>query len=78
MRVCELHRERAVDTLTSTQTGREFDLCEECLKKLHAILRGAEVLFVAPSGMMGVDSSTQTQEAPRRGRKRATAAPDGA
>jgi hypothetical protein len=40
MRVCELHRERAVDTLTSKRDGSEYDLCPQCVELLRSILDG--------------------------------------
>lgn len=42
MRVCELHRERAVETLVSLQDRVEYDLCPKCQELLHAILTGKE------------------------------------
>lgn len=42
MRVCELHRERAVETLVSRRDQVEYDLCEKCVDKLHHILHGEE------------------------------------
>jgi hypothetical protein len=38
MRVCEKHRERAIETLRSLATGTEYDLCAVCLKELSDIL----------------------------------------
>jgi hypothetical protein len=38
MRVCEKHWQQAVDTLVSQKSKTEYDLCEECLEELSAIL----------------------------------------
>ncbi len=40
MRVCELHRERAVETLVSTKDKTEYDLCEKCMEMMGEILSG--------------------------------------
>jgi hypothetical protein len=40
LRVCELHRERAVDTLTSRKDGTEYDLCVKCVEKISNVLYG--------------------------------------
>jgi hypothetical protein len=50
MRVCELHRERAVETLISRQDGVEYDLCAECKKMLESILYGDSTEEVTPIG----------------------------
>lgn len=43
MRVCELHKERAVDTLVSKRDGSEYDLCPVCIDLLYAILNGMPI-----------------------------------
>jgi hypothetical protein len=45
LRVCELHRERAVDTLVSRKTGTEYDLCEGCVIVLESILSGERMVL---------------------------------
>lgn len=40
LRVCELHRERAVETLVSKKDGVEYDLCVECVALMQSILSG--------------------------------------
>jgi hypothetical protein len=40
MRVCEKHRERATETLTSKKIGTEYDLCPICEAELAEILNG--------------------------------------
>lgn len=49
MRVCELHKERAVDTLVSKRDGSEYDLCPVCIDLLYAILNGALEPVIEPS-----------------------------
>lgn len=51
MRICELHRERAIDTLVSRKDGTEYDLCSVCIERLHHILNGygEELLNNGPS-----------------------------
>jgi hypothetical protein len=49
MRVCELHGERAKDTLFSRKTGTEYDLCPQCLELLESILGGE---IINPPRMM--------------------------
>ena len=41
MRVCALHRERAVETLRSNE-GLEYDLCKQCRDMVAEILDGKE------------------------------------
>jgi Zn-finger nucleic acid-binding protein len=43
MRVCELHRERATETLVSRKTGIEYDLCPACEAMLAEMLNGEDV-----------------------------------
>ena len=40
MRICEKHRERAVEILISSKTGTEYDLCAVCVAELEEILQG--------------------------------------
>jgi hypothetical protein len=40
LRICEKHRERAIETLFSKKTGTEYDLCSICLDELEEILSG--------------------------------------
>jgi len=42
MRVCRKHREDAIESLVSTKTGEEFDLCLKCAEQLRDILHGPE------------------------------------
>lgn len=40
MRVCELHREKAIETLKSLKDGTEYDLCPQCAEIIKEIMRG--------------------------------------
>jgi hypothetical protein len=46
MRVCEAHREKAVQTLKSTRDDSEYDLCETCYEAFMLIASGA--MFRSP------------------------------
>ena len=40
MRICELHRDRAVEILVSKIDGTEYDLCPKCIELFFDILNG--------------------------------------
>ncbi len=46
MRVCELHRERSVETLRSMKDGQEYDMCQECMDALRKYF--SEQIFPKP------------------------------
>ena len=60
MRVCEKHRERAVEILVSKISGAEYDLCKKCSDEL------AEILFESE-----LSEEIEHQKV-KRGRKRIT------
>jgi uncharacterized protein with PIN domain len=39
VRVCEKHRERAVETWKVLKTDEEIDLCPQCLESVRTVLR---------------------------------------
>ena len=71
MRVCELHRVRAVRTLRDIKDATEYDLCAECLNLLAAVLNGE-----TDNGRVGPVETTQgaaepvAKRVPTRGRPR--------
>ncbi len=82
MRVCELHRETAIETLVSRKDGTEYDLCPRCRQLLEQILTGEREIEIPHISYKGYETimvkppsgraNDQVKDGAKRGRKRGT------